>query len=101
MSAPGAIIKDAPLNLPQHIYYLQPLEIVAMGIAMGEKRWKKCEEEARRLNISKHSRAVAYGADVRVTMRREHDMRPPPEWLAEAMINEDTLRRARELVFDE
>lgn len=95
----GIIVNDqVPEWLP--IYYIQPLELVAMALAMGEKKWQKCEEEAQRRNISKHSKAVAYGADVRLTLRKEHDMRPPPEWLEEAKINQDTLAKARIVLED-
>lgn len=92
------VLRDHPfIWLP--IYYLQPLEIACMAVQMGEKKWAKCEEAGKERG-NKHVRAVAYGAEVRATLRKDHDMHPPAEWLLEAGITPgnmaDTLKMIRD-----
>lgn len=98
----SVIVRDEPfIRLP--IYYLQPHELVCMAVKMGEKRWAKCEEAGKKRR-NPHVRAVALGAEVRLTLRRPEDMpemRPPAEWLAEAGITPGALRDTVKMLRDD
>lgn len=96
----GVIIRPSDPLVWLPIYYLHPVEMLAMANEMGEKAWAKCVEKGRR---RKHNlvQAVAHGAEIRLTRRLDHDMRPPAEWLTEAKINTDSVRKAWDLVKDD
>lgn len=91
---------------PHHIFVLDPLEIVAIGIKVrkgmnGEQRWEKMVKAKMQHPDFQKIACVAYGALIYPALfpdRVAPDMRPPEEWRREAGIDEAGLYEARKVM---
>ncbi len=79
-------------------YYVDPLEMTAIGLLLGEKKMDKARLAARERAIGEF--AIVGNASIRVKLRPPADMRPPEPWLHE-WVKPKWLAKAREYVTED
>ena len=79
-------------------YYLDPLEITAVGLKLGEHEMEKCILRAKERGVREF--AIIGDCSIRVTLRPPQDMRPPEGWLHE-FVKPKYLARAKSYVTDD
>lgn len=77
--------------------YVDPLEIVAIGLKLGQKAMDKAILAAKLRGIREY--AIIGNHSVRVSLHPPADMRPDPGWLHE-FVKPKYLARARDYVLD-
>jgi hypothetical protein len=77
--------------------YVDPLEIVAIGLKLGQKEMDKCIARAKARGVREY--AIIGNHSVRVSLHPPSDMRPDQGWLHE-FVKPKYLARAREYVLD-
>lgn len=88
-------MRDTFRALPE--YYLDPLEITAVGLKLGEDKMEKCILAAKDRGLREF--AIIGDCSIRVTLRPPVDMRPPEPWMHE-FVKTKYLARAKSLVTD-
>lgn len=107
----GGVVKSVREHYykPHHIFVLDPLEYVAMGLNVikarnGEERWKRMHKDKWKHPDAQKIACVAYGALIYTALfpdRTHADMRPPEDWKHEAGITESSLWDAKKQLIDE
>lgn len=93
----GGIARLDKQYKPLHIFVLDPLEFVALGLKLGEEKMKKCIKDKWNHPDPQKTACVAHGAIIYTATfpeRTHKDHRPPEAWLHEAGITEAMLHQA-------
>ena len=93
----SAQIQVADSFRPMPEYYVDPLELTAIGLKLGEIEFGKARLRAQERGL--REMAIIGNASIRVALRPPADMRPPEGWLHE-FVKPKYLARAKEYVKD-
>ena len=89
-------VRDTFRALPE--YVLDPLEITAVGLKLGEIEMEKAILRAKSRGLREF--AIIGDCSIRVALRPPADMRPPEPWLHE-FVKPKYLARAKEYIKDD